>query len=58
MSGILEWAAGGYKSQPCEPLTREDMIASLPPRHKNCNCPLCEMDKQAVQSAVEALFGG
>lgn len=58
MSGIIEWAANGYKSdQPCKPLTRADMAASFPPRHKDCDCPLCQMDKQVLESAVEALFG-
>lgn len=58
MTGIIEWIANGYKSdQPIKPLTREDMIASFQPRHKNCDCPLCQMDKRALESAVEVLFG-
>lgn len=38
-------------------LTEKDFLAALPPRHKDCNCPLCQMDKRAVEAARETLFG-
>ena len=40
-----------------EQLTEKDFLSALPPRHKDCNCPLCEMDKRVVESARESLFG-
>jgi hypothetical protein len=38
-------------------ITEEAFLAALPPRHKDCDCVLCKMDKQVVEAARKTLFG-
>lgn len=58
MKGLLNYAiTGKWSDDPPNPLTEDDFVAALQPRHKDCNCILCEMDKKCFESAREALFG-
>lgn len=55
--GLLDYAIAGKWDAAPKPLTEDDFIASMQPRHKDCDCPLCQMDKQCFESARESLFG-
>lgn len=57
MKGLLHHALYGKWDDPPKPLTEDDFVAALQPRHKDCNCPLCQMDKNCFESARAALFG-
>jgi hypothetical protein len=37
-------------------LTEQDFRDALKPRHANCNCPLCQMDKSVIETASAVLF--
>lgn len=57
MKGLLDYALTGKWDDAPKPLTEEDFVASMQPRHKDCNCILCQMDKRFFESARETLFG-
>jgi hypothetical protein len=37
-------------------LTEQNFLAAQRPRHANCNCPLCHMDKSVIETAAAVLF--
>lgn len=40
------------------PLTRARFLDALQPRHKDCDCCLCQQDKRVIAANCALLFGG
>lgn len=57
MNDFAEFATRVKWNDLPKPLTEENYLAYMQPRHANCDCPLFQMDKRVIESTREYLFG-